>query len=260
MVGEYLEIGKGHEEWDDEQNEDVDDIIRDGIQIYYYPPMLESPYAAVPQELHEWSFMRPTWTFKTASDVRRYPLPENFERPVGTITFTSPDNQGYAPINFVSPSSLRAADAAAEMTSYPLLAAIEPGESTGDAPQELLLVLHPTPDAVYTLSLQYQAMGRMLTEDHPYPMGGQIHGPAILQSCLAVAEFRKTGDLGPMHQRFMQLLSSNVVRDRQRGGKVLGYNGNPMTTSVTAQGQLRDSGMLFYDVALYNNTDYSSGV
>jgi len=233
LVGEYLEIGMGEEELDTEQNEVILDIIKDGLQLYYYPPLIEDGAA------HEWSFMRPVTRFNTVGDQRRYPLPDNFERLIGNITRGVPESTSYFPISLTTSSRLRSLDALERTTGYPQYAAIEPAESTNDAPQTLILVLHPTPDASYSLEFQYQALGTMIDKDHPYPLGGQLHGPGILHACLSVAEFRKTGDQGPMHNRFMQVLAANIARDRQRGARIVGYNANNAGGEVISRAQLR---------------------
>lgn len=257
QVGVYLEIGLAHELWDDEQAEVVDDIIRDGLSLYYHPPVLTEPYAIGATEPHEWSFMRPTWTFKTQDDQRRVPLPEDFDRPISDLTYPDSTDSGQYPIQFTSPAKLRALEYQDDWTSYPRFAAIEPLETQGDSPQTLVLVLHPTPSGVFTLSLIYQSNGRMISSDHPYPMGGQIHGPGITQACVAVAEFVKTGESGPMYERFMGMLAANVSRDYHRGGRILGYNGNSLTSSPSGRAEVRRLDGLFYDTPLVQGTDYS---
>ena len=247
QVGEYLEITMSQEEWDAEQNEVINDVIKDGLQLYYYPPLVEND-----QTVHEWTFMRPSVKLTTVADQRRYPLPDSFERLIGNITRGGTDSTSYFPISLTSASRLRALDALERTTGYPQYCAIEPADSTGDAPQTLILALHPTPDAAYVLELQYQAMGVMIDSDHPYPLGGQAHGPGILYACLAVAEFRKIGDQGPMHAKFMQTLAANVARDRQRGARIVGYNANNAGDGIISRGQLRRRNLI-------NNEDVTYG-
>lgn len=258
QVGKLLRYGYNHAEWDDEQNEAVDEIIDEGLRSYYYPPPLPPPYAVAASEAHEWSFMRPIWQFTTEAAQRRYPLPSDWERPIGRLTYPDTDNDFYAPIKFTSSSRLRSLEYQTNFTSYPQFAAIEPGESQGDAPQELVLVLHPTPDSAYRLQCQYQAQARRIDEDHPFPLGGQIHSQGILASVLAVAEFRSTGNQGPQYQRFLERLASNIVRDQQRGARVLGYNHNGYST-VKSRGRLRDFDGLYYNDPTYEGQSYPGG-
>jgi hypothetical protein len=257
QVGAYLEIGYSHEEWDDEQAETVDDIIRDGLHLYYNPPVLEEPYATGMTESHQWSFLRPTWTFKTQAAQRRYPLPVDFESPIGDITYPASSSSAYAPIPFTSAARLRALEYQNESQTNPEFAAVDPRESQGAGAQELDLILHPTPDAVYTLALQYQSVGRVIDSTTTFPLGGVLHGPAIMQACLAIAEFRKTGDEGPMWKQFMRLLTANIIRDRQRGARLIGYNGDNMLGNPISRGQMRRLGGLFYDTVLYGGVAYT---
>jgi len=140
-----------------------------------------------------------------------------------------------------------------EEQSPPRYASIQPAESTGLEPQKQELVLHPTPDSDYGLQFQYQAVARRLTEDQPYPLGGQMHGPGILSACLAAAEMRMTGAQGSQYMNFLSILAGNIIRDTQRGAGVLGYNGNNTSRSLFGRGSVRDYGGIFYQDVLYDN-------
>ena len=243
---------------DDEQVQAIQEIIDEGVRQYAYPPILPPQYALGAQHVHEWSFMRPTFQLLTAADQRRYNLPAEWERPIGDLCFTSTENDFYTPIKFTAASRLRKLEYQDNFTAFPQYAAVEPAESQGDAPQTLVLVLHPTPDSEYELTVQYQAQIMRLTAEHPYPLGGQSHGPGFLASCLAVAELRKNGADGPMYQKFMEKLAGNVVRDAERGAALLGYNGNG-GMSCPSRGQVRDAQGIYYQETLYGNTSYSGG-
>ncbi len=237
-------------------NAAVQEIIDEGVRQYYFPPILPPEYAAGARHAHEWSFMRPVHRFSTTANERRYALPEDFESPIGEICYVSTDNDFYTPIPWTSASRLRKLEYQSNFTTYPQYAAYEPDESQGDGPQLQILVLHPTPDSAYELSMQYQAVAKRLTEEHPFPLGGQIHGRGFLQSCLAAAELREQGAEGPMHAKFMQILASNVARDEQRGARLLGYNGNG-GGAIRGRGMLRDAGGLYYNNITYSNTSYN---
>ena len=255
QVGKYLGYGFSSAEFDDEQVQLIDEIIDSGCRAYYYPPLLPPPYSYGAASPHEWSFMRPAFTFNTAASQRRYVLPPTWERPIGRFTNQDENATFYHPIEFTSPSRLRQLDNLENFTSYPRYAAVEPGESTGEAPQELILVLHPTPDSTYTLSIQYQAHARKLTTSQPFPRGGQPHGEGILAAVMAIAELRFTGAEGVYHQKFMERLASNIARDHQRGAKVMGYNGNG-GVSRRGRGSLRDASGLFYEDTTYGGNSY----
>ena len=243
-----------HAEWDDEQHEIIREIIDEGTRNAYFPPPLPPPYSMSAGGVHEWTFMRPTWEVTTVADQRRYSLPADFERPIGQLSFKDEDN-AYLPVKFVPSSRLRNLENRLDFTAQPEFAAIEPAESTGQSPQEMILVLHPTPDAAYPMVLQYQAQARRLSEDSPYALGGQTFGPVILASCLAMAELRK-GAPGPMSARFYEVLAGAIVRDRARGPAYLGYNGNQYTDSV-GRGGLRHRDGIWYGDVTYGGVLYS---
>jgi len=255
MVGRDLGFGYNHSVWNDEQNEVVQEVIDEGMRMYYFPPVLPAPFAVSAMEAHEWTFMRPTWEFDTVGGQRIYPMPENFERPIGSITFRNTNGDYYGPLPFTSAARLRELENRQNYTSPPEIAAIQPGESAGDSPQTLELILHPTPDSQYQLSLQYQAHALRLTPEHPYPLGGQIHGSGVLAACLAVAEMRALGQQGPKYQQFLERLASMVARDRQRGAQILGYNGNG-SADIRSRADAREFDAVFYDNVTYGGVKY----
>lgn len=244
-IGQELGYGYNHATWDDVQNQEVLEVLDEGLRQYYEPPPLPPPYAITSGVVHEWSFMRPIYKFRTAPNQRIYRLPENFERPIGEIYYEIDEGDYYGPIPFSSAPRLMKLENRQEQQSPPRYAAIKPAESTGETPQEQELVLHPTPDDTYKLQFQYQAWARRLTEKQPYPLGGQTHGAGILGSCLASAEARKLNASGPRYMQFMELLAANIIRDTQRGAAVLGYNGNDRRV-VYGRGENRDLGGVFY--------------
>lgn len=248
QVGRYLGYGYSHQQWGDERAEEVQDIIDEGVRQAYFPP------TAGDGKVHEWTFMRPTFEFKTVDGQRKYQLPADFERPHGMISYLRTTNN-YAPIQFTSPSRLRNQEARTDYTAPPCYAAIEPDDSSGEAPHGLLLVLHPTPDSEYDLGVEYQSHARRLTAETPFPLGGQAFGPVILASCLAAAEVFSTRQQGTMYQNFLSKLASAIARDHQRGPHVLGYNGDS-GAGIYSRSQIRRLGGIYADDATYNGVAY----
>jgi hypothetical protein len=233
-------------ELNDVQRQEVDETIDEGLRQYYFPPPLPPPFAIVMDMVHEWSFMRPFHEFQTSPNQRTYPLPANFERPIGEIYYQADEDDYYGPIPFTnSTRTLKLANRQEEQ-SPPRFASINAAQSTGVDPQVQELTLHPTPDAEYGLTFQYQAVARRLTEDQPYPLGGQMHGPGILASCLAAAETRMTGSQGSRYMTFLSMLAGNIARDTQRNAGVLGYNGNNRSYRAWGRGEVREYGGVFY--------------
>lgn len=235
------------------QREDVNETIDDGLRQYYFPPPLPPPFALNMNLVHEWSFMRPIHKFKTVAGQRTYPLPDNFERVIGEITYQADEDDFYGPIPITNTIRTLKLENRQEEQSPPRWASLQPAESTGIEPQRQELVLHPTPDATYGLQFQYQALARRLTEDQPYPLGGQLHGPGILASCLAAAEVRMTGGQGARYMNFLSTLAGNIIRDTQRGANVLGYNGNNEGAMLFGRADVREFGGVYYNDVTYGN-------
>lgn len=255
QVGAYLGHGYSFADWDDAIRETIDDIIRDGVQQYYHPPILPEPYAQGMTTPHEWSWMRPRTELTTSGGVRRYNLPEDFERFVGRVSYTETSSSYYVPLLQTTPNRLQNLEFLDRYQTYPQFFAVEPAESQGDAPQRLVLALHPTPDGEYVIQFQYQSLGRQLTPEHPYPLGGQMHGPGILASCLAIAEERQEGAEGPKWKRFMEILAANVGRDFQRGAQYLGQMSNGLGVP-NDRGALREADLIYSENMTYGNTNY----
>jgi hypothetical protein len=235
----------------DVQREEVNETIDDGLRNYYEPPPLPPPFALTMGLVHEWSFLRPIHKFRTATGQRVYPLPDNFERPIGSIYYQSDEDDYNGPIPFTNTTRTMKLENREEEQSPPRFASTRPAESTGIEMQKQELILHPTPDSDYALQFQYQALARRLTEDQPYPLGGQMHGPGILASCLAAAETKMTRSQGPRQMQFFEKLAGNIIRDTQRGASLMGYNGNNHRLIAYGRADLRE-----IDGIYYNNVDY----
>lgn len=231
---------------DDTKRQEILETMDEGLRQYYFPPPLPPPFALTMKLVHEWSFMRPIFKFKTSAGQREYPLPDNFERPIGELYYQSDEDDYYGPIPFTNTTRTMKLENRQEERSPPRYASIMASDSTGEEQQKQLLVLHPTPDSSYALQVQYQALARRLTETQPYPLGGQVHGPGILASCLAAAEQRMTGAQGPRYMDFLTKLAGNIIRDTERGAQVLGYNGNNRSYRAYGRGEVREYGGVFY--------------
>jgi len=240
-------------ELDDVQQQEVLEVMDEGLRQYYFPPPLPPPFALNMTIVHEWTFMRPIYKFTTAANQRTYDLPDNFDRPLGEIAYEEDQGDYYAPIPFTNTSQTLKLANRQEEQSPPRWASVRSDDSTGEAPQRQVLELHPTPDAAYALHFQYQAVARRLTEQQSFPLGGQIHGPGILASCLAAAETRATGSQGSRHMQFLERLAGNIARDNQRTAAILGYNGNNRRPGLLGRGELRDLGGIYYENVRYSS-------
>ena len=218
-VGAYLGYGWSPLAWTHAQIQQVDEIIRHGVNEYYTPQISGN-------SVHEWSFMRPVGSITTASGQREYPLPENFERLMGQPTYADRIGQGYDPLEVTTEQRLRAFQAVDETSSYPRFAAVKALGSGGSDRQSLAMVLHPTPDAAYEIAFQYQATSVRLSTENRYPLGGPVHGEGVLLSCMAAAELHRDNKEGGWAKKFQSRLQTNIATDQRRAAQNFGYNGN----------------------------------
>jgi hypothetical protein len=250
-IGAAAQFGRVPEEWDDEQEQLVQEIIDEGVRQAYDPPPLMPPYSLTPLDTHEWSFLRPIWEFTTVSGQRRYLLPPDFTSPIGSISFMG-SNQDYRDIEYTIPARLRTLENRADDTkSAPSLYAIEPSSTTGEGEQHWNLVLHSTPNTDYKLAMQYQAEPNRLDKDRPYPLGGQQFGQVLLASCMAAAELQIGGRHGPQYSQFLSKLAGAVVRDTKYHADTLGYNGNRHPGEFFGNGTARDLRMIWNNGVTY---------
>lgn len=256
-IGQYLGIGRSPADFDDEQITEIQDIIDEGIRQYAYPPPIAPQYGVGMDQTHEWQFLRPFYEFQTADGQRRYLLPETFEDVIGNVSYDADDTNYTGYLQRYPANRLQILENRETGNAPPEFFAIEPRSSDGTSPQRYQIVLHSTPDDVYTLHFQYQSQLLQVTENNPYLPGGQSHGSGFYHSCMAVAEMRKIGQQGPWWQKFMQILSANIMRDRRRVPDVLGYNDNNMRGALYGRGSLRRRGGIYYDTLLINGSEFT---
>lgn len=216
-VGRHLGYGRDTADWTDDQTQDVEDIIRTGMRLYLNPPIVPIFGA----RSHEWTWMRPYFSLSTVDGTRRYELANNVQNLIGGV-YSSTDAQNFTEIIVTTPQRLMQMNAHDDSEGYPRYAALEPKTTDQAAEQIWYLVLHHTPDAVYTLTGQYQLDVRMISASYPYPPGGAEAGEGWLAACLAAAEEKIDVERGAKWAAFMERLQADIARDIQRGGRILG--------------------------------------
>ena len=78
------------------------------------------------------------------------------------------------------------------------------------------VTLYPVPDLEYTFTAVGVAKQLTLDRVNKYPLGGDILGPCILESCLAVAERDFDGEPNGVHRQALQpLLAMAIQRDKE---------------------------------------------
>ena len=231
-AGRVLGLPSDDTTWDQSQEARFKHVLEDGLRRYYSPPAVDE-YGP-----HVWSFMYPTIPMKTCANQQWYPAPDGFTGDIndaGGITYSG-TSKSYRPIRITSASHMRSLSSAeSESTGYPRYAAVRPKSDRGETEQEWEIGFHPIPDAEYEFEYQCHMAPYMLTEERPYPLGGQAHSQGILFSVLAAAEAYEFDRQGDHYNRFIEQLKADIAMDQRRAPATLGYGG------VHRRGGFRDS-------------------
>lgn len=162
-------------------------------------------------------------TFSIRRNPANYDLSDNFGRLVGDLHFAADTN--YPAITIVSLAFIEELRARSDQTDTPCYAAIRYKSSTGADGQRQEILFWPRPTVYFPLTYSYEAYSGELSDTYPYPLGGMQLSELYVESCLAVAEQRSTGEIGIHMQLYEVLLSDAIARDRKRGPRFYGYIG-----------------------------------
>jgi hypothetical protein len=240
-VGFYLGYG-GVSKWTDDQLAEIQLYVKAGVRQFYYPPAIEGVEAG-----YTWSFLTPKATLDTTASQEQDDAPDDFGRLLGPMHH---DPAEYAqPIVIVSRPQLRALKSSSDETGTPRYVAVRDKTSDGEDGQRKELVWWPVPDAVYTITYQYEAYQGDLDDAHQYPLGGMKHSDLVMASCLAVAELRANDEHGIHRDAFVQQLASAVAQDRKAGAQYFGPMSGPDPSHLPSARQLRQG-----DVTYNGNT------
>lgn len=221
QIADFLGYGPSYSDLSTAEQNAVDIVRRRGERQFYYPePMREG------MSVHQWSFMRPMFTFDTTEDEWQYLLPPQFGGIEGDITFTNQD-QIYPPIRSVLEEKIRRQRAISESTGKPVWYAIVSLEHEAAKEQRQQLWLYPTPDDAYPVEFRMIVNPFSMETNGPWPYGGTAHAETILASCLAIAELSRDGKIGEQREYYMRRLAVSVSIDSQNSEpEILGYNGD----------------------------------
>jgi hypothetical protein len=195
----------------------VESCVRSGLRRFYSPGN------------YEWSFLRPTTQINIPSGSVDVRLPLNFGGLDGPMYYHGDESRAGAGITIVGEGEIRKKrQDAPDTTGTPQIACIRPTLATAPTHgQRWDLCVWPTPDAEYTVVYRYFVLADALSEEQPYPLGGQEHAETILTSCLAVAEERRDNvQGGPQMQAFATMLANSMAADRKRKPSNLGRYGH----------------------------------
>lgn len=198
----------------------VNRAIDSGLRRVYWPSqVLGEPWA------HEWSWMRPTFTFTTSADFAAYQLPSTFGGIEGDITFA--EGQAFRVITVRGEDFIRRQQQSNVGSGIPKYAAVRALDS-GLSGQRRELVLWPTPGTEYELTFRYNINPNALAAANDYPLGGPALAETILQSCRAAADQIINDNVGAEHALFIELLKASVSLDRRMlAPERLGYAHDP---------------------------------
>jgi hypothetical protein len=208
-------IGTPEARWDSRTSIDVESSIRKGIDAVVHNTVS-----------HQWSWMRPTYRFKTADGQRHYTLPLDFEQFIGDIYFDG-EEYGYSSITQLPSGRVAQIYNEYENTGVPTTYALEVLAHDGTTQQHQQLVLQPTPDGEYSLVGPYQVGPiRTLSTQRPYFPGGPESRELFIASCLAAAESKFMDQ--PMTDKqvaFQSALAGAIGRDHRKQPRNLGQMG-----------------------------------
>lgn len=181
---------------------------------------------------HDWTFLSPTTELTLPSGEWWIPLPDDYGYLDGSVvlsTTSSSSARSFWPIRVTQPPEidyLRSLQSDAQIQTTPTLCAIEPEKGTTMTRSNRYRILfYPTPDADYTVKIDYRISPDALSGLNPYAYGGGIHSETLKQAVRAAAEtlFDSRAD-GPQNARYMMLLAQSKANDNRARPQNLGYN------------------------------------
>ena len=223
-VSTYFGFVETYDRLNTSQRRQVDSSLSRGLRQFYYPEPVGNDRTA-----HQWSFLKPSVAFVTVADENRYTLPLDFGGILGDLQYetTTSTNLRSTPIRVTSMHEINEAERRLDWqgTGIPHLVAIEPRELIGltTASTRYNLRLYPTPTSVYSIRMQYNALGPHDSDDgdtldstNRYMVGSAQHAETIICSCLAIAEQMADSRNRNTRQQeqYLRRLKASVALDR----------------------------------------------
>jgi len=224
-VSDYFGYVEPYDRLNTLQQRQVDSAISRGLRQFYYPEPLRNESFS-----HSWSFLKPSVAFDLVADKNRYTLPMDFGGIEGDLHYeTDADTKlRNVRVRVTSISEINEAERQQkwEGTGVPHLAAIEPRELIGSSSTSTryVLRLYPTPDAVYSMRMRYNAFGPSVSvdgdDDHGtnrYLPGSAQHAETIVSSCLCIAEqiADSRNRNSRMQDQYQRRLAASIMLDRR---------------------------------------------
>jgi hypothetical protein len=206
-------IGTPEASWDSNTTTAIGHCLKTGID------------KVIHNGLHQWSWMRPTWKWKTADGQRRCTLPLDFEQFIPNEIYYDGSDSVYGSIEQRPASRLMQIRGDSDSEGTPVYFAIEPLPYDGASEQQQQLVLEPTPDSEYSLVAVYQIGVREMNTANPYPPGGPAHGELFVASCLAAVEIKFRDGETIKQGLYSEILMAHIAVDLRRQPRNLGQMG-----------------------------------
>lgn len=226
-IGSKLMFGADYNTWDHAQIGFVDSIVQSGVMNFYFPPPQEQvrdkesgeedQKDSKRRKPYTWSFLNIRGMIEVTENVNTVDLPADFAGPTGDLTLAT--GEGRLPL--VGEGQLETLSLKNTTPGTPEYAAIRPQRADKGGHQKWELLLYPTPDETMSVSYRYTIVPEDLSEQNQYPLGGRQHAETILQSCLAVAEERDTGQQGPAQAKFIERLAASIHLDKRTAPSIV---------------------------------------
>lgn len=208
------------------------DAINAGLRKFYYPQALKGTDRrgnTVFDEMHEWSFLKPTQSLALSDADYDYDLPDDYGQSSGVWTHSSFAGPPMREIPEPQLMAMRATDAQSGVPKY---VALRPKTSTGADGQRFEALFYPTPDASYTVQNRYTVNPNALTPAAPYPYGGLRHADTIRSAVLAAWELDSEDMRAEREQRFVERLEASIRLDQ----KTANVTGNAYLVGTVTRG------------------------
>lgn len=207
-----LGFGTDMAKWAPTSRDQIDMCVLDGVREAYWPVKDGKPY--------EWSFMRVSMTFATASGTGSYTMADTFWQVPDRLVVST--GSGSTLVEILDPDhliQLRTLEAAANAT--PLYAAFRPTSiplSTSVSTRWECL-LYPTPNAILTMQMHVAVNPESIMSANNYPVGSAMFAQTLIAAVMATAEKYYVNNDSPQQgpakyqQAFAERLQATMMAD-----------------------------------------------
>lgn len=220
-IGDKLGYGVSSASWsaDNTRAERVERILVNGLRRVFDPDVLDGE-----PEQHQWSFLEVVKRITLVAGQWHYTLPADFSVLKGDPVFAPGEDTIYPPLEVTGAEQLRYLIQSSG-TGRPTMCAIQLASADEGIGTHYQLLLYPTPDEAYALSLPYRINPTIPGLAGSVPLGGQPLEQTLIEACLAEASSFDEFDDGRHEIRFKERLRAAISHDRQVSSPFnLGYN------------------------------------